>query len=207
MNLRHSYFNPLRPRQHGRHFPDAIFRCIFLNENIWVAINISLSVVPKGPIDNIPALVQIMAWRRSGDKPLSQPMMVSLLTHICVTRSQWVNTLRPGSAYKRPRTGSDWLRLWLGTEQAPSHHLKPGWRFVNWALRNQLLWNVTKNSNSFYSRNASEKVVCKKATICTVFTLLKVNPVVRQDIPGRLVLVPMSPWGPGLYFTNCVWAH
>ena len=39
---------------------------------------------------NIPALVQIMAWRRPGDKPLSEPMMVSLLTHICVTRPQWV---------------------------------------------------------------------------------------------------------------------
>ena len=32
-----------------------------------------------------------MAWRRPGDKPLSEPMMASLLTHICVTRPQWVN--------------------------------------------------------------------------------------------------------------------
>ena len=31
-----------------------------------------------------------MAWRRLGDKPLSEPMMVKLLTHICVTRPQWV---------------------------------------------------------------------------------------------------------------------
>ena len=31
-----------------------------------------------------------MAWRRPGDKPLSEPIMVSLLTHICVTRPQWV---------------------------------------------------------------------------------------------------------------------
>ena len=83
-------FNTLWPRQHGRHFPDDISRCIFLTENIWIAINISLSFVPKGPIDNIPALVQVMAWRRSGDKPLSEPMMVSLLTHICATRPQWV---------------------------------------------------------------------------------------------------------------------
>ena len=37
------------------------------------------------------ALVQIMVWRRRGDKPLSEPMMVSSLTHICVTRPQWVN--------------------------------------------------------------------------------------------------------------------
>ena len=44
----------------------------------------------QGPINNIPALVQIMAWRRPGDKPLSGPMMVRLPTHICVTRPQWV---------------------------------------------------------------------------------------------------------------------
>ena len=37
----------------------------------------------------------IMAWRRSGNKPLSETMMVILLTHICVTRPQRVNTLRP----------------------------------------------------------------------------------------------------------------
>ena len=43
-----------------------------------------------------PALVQIMAWRRPGDKPLSGPMMVRLPTHICVTRPQWVNSFTPG---------------------------------------------------------------------------------------------------------------
>ena len=42
-------------------------------------------------IHNIPSLVQIMAWRQPGDRPLSEPMMVSSLTHICVTRPQWVN--------------------------------------------------------------------------------------------------------------------
>ena len=83
-------FNSLRPRQNGRHFADDIFKCIFLNDNIWIPINISLKFVPKGPINNIPALVQIMAWRRPGDKPLSKPMMVSLTTHIGVTRPQWV---------------------------------------------------------------------------------------------------------------------
>ena len=52
---------------------------------------ISLKFVSLCPIDNIPALVQIMAWRRPGNKPLSEPMMASLLMHICVTRPQWVN--------------------------------------------------------------------------------------------------------------------
>ena len=76
----------------GRQFADNTFKCIFLNENVTISIKISLKFVAKGPINNIPALVQIMAWRRPGDKPLSEPMMVSLPTHICVTRPQWVNT-------------------------------------------------------------------------------------------------------------------
>ena len=49
----------------------------------------SLKFVSKGPVNNIPALIQIMAWRRPGDKPLSEPMMVSLLTHISVTRTHY----------------------------------------------------------------------------------------------------------------------
>ena len=84
--------NTLRPRQNERHLPDDIFKCIFLNENVSILIKISQKFVPKGPINNIPALVQIMAWRRSGDKPLSEPMVVSLLMHICFTRPQWVNS-------------------------------------------------------------------------------------------------------------------
>ena len=86
-------FNTLRPRQNGRHFTDDIFNDIFLNENVWIPTKFSLKFVPKGPINNIPALVQIMAWHRPGDKPLSEPMMVSLLTHICVTRPQWVKII------------------------------------------------------------------------------------------------------------------
>ena len=84
-------FNTLGPRQNGHHSADDILKCIFLNENVWIAIKISLKFVPMGPIDNISALVQIMAWRRTGDKPLSEPMTVRLLMHICVTQSQGVN--------------------------------------------------------------------------------------------------------------------
>ena len=80
--------NTLRPRQNGRHFADDTFKRIFLNENVGISIKISLKFVPKGPINNIPALVQIMGWRRPGDKPLTEPMVVILLTHICVTRPQ-----------------------------------------------------------------------------------------------------------------------
>ena len=85
------WINTLRLRQHGHHFPDDIFECIFVNENVWISIKFSLNIVPDGLINNIPALVQIMAWWRLGDKPLPEPMKVFLLTHICVTRPQWVN--------------------------------------------------------------------------------------------------------------------
>ena len=83
--------NTLRPGQNGRHFADDIFKCVLLNENVWITINKSLKFVPKGPINNIPELFQIMASHRPGDKPLSEPMLVSLPTHICVTRPQWVH--------------------------------------------------------------------------------------------------------------------
>ena len=56
-------------------------------------LKISLKFVPKGPIDNIPALVQIMAWCCPGDKSLSEPMMGSLPAHIGVNRPQWSNVL------------------------------------------------------------------------------------------------------------------
>ena len=67
--------NTLRLRLNGQNFAD-VFKHIFLNENCYILIKISLKFVLKGPIDNIPALVQIMAWRQPGDKPLFESMMV-----------------------------------------------------------------------------------------------------------------------------------
>ena len=76
-------------------FQTTFSNALFLNENEWISIKISLKFVPKGQINNIPSWFQIMAWRRPGDKPLSEAMMVSLLAHICVTRSQWILTAWP----------------------------------------------------------------------------------------------------------------
>ena len=55
------HLNTLRPRQNGRHFTDDIFKYIFLNENVSILTKVSLEFVPKGPINNTLALVQIMA--------------------------------------------------------------------------------------------------------------------------------------------------
>ena len=76
--LSHPLTHTLRPRKNRCYFTDDIFnfKCIFfifLIENVWIPIKISLKIVPKGPIINIPTLDQIMAWRCPGDKPLSEP--------------------------------------------------------------------------------------------------------------------------------------
>ena len=65
------HVNILRPKQNGCKVPDDIFKYLFVNENIQNSFEIWLKFVPRGPINNIPALVQIMAWCRLGDKPLS----------------------------------------------------------------------------------------------------------------------------------------
>ena len=116
------HLNTLRPRRNGHHFADDIFKRIFFNENVWISINFSLKFVPRCPINNIPALVQIMAWRRPDDKPLSEPMMVSLPTHICVTRPQWV---------KSPTT---WLYIQelAQTSNKENVQVPHYWSFVNY---------------------------------------------------------------------------
>ena len=68
-------FVTLRPTQNGWNFVDNIFKCIFFNENVWISIKISPKFIPKGPVHNIAALVQIMAWHCTGDKPLSESMV------------------------------------------------------------------------------------------------------------------------------------
>ena len=132
----------LRPRQDGRHFPDDNFKRIFFNENVWIPIKISLKFVHKCQINNIPALFQIMAWRRLGDKPLSGSMMVRLSTHICVTRPQWVLTY----------TNLDWIWImlihicmWYAVVEFCEHKLKKrsfeAYLFEAWKMLLNFIFN------------------------------------------------------------------
>ena len=66
------------PMPNGRALADDIFKRIFLNVNIRVVIHFFVKFVPKGLIDNIPALVYMMAWCRIGDQPLSEQMLTRL---------------------------------------------------------------------------------------------------------------------------------
>ena len=70
-----------------------------MNGRFCISIRISLKFIPKGPIDNTSALVQVKAWHRTGDKPLPEPMLPSSLMHICGSRGKCVS-----------KTGPSWLR-------------------------------------------------------------------------------------------------
>ena len=120
--------NTLRLRQNGPHFAEDIFKCIFLNENVWIPIKISLKFVSKCPFNSIPALFQIMAWCLPGDKPLSEPMRVNLLTHMCITWPQWVKickiVMRPAYLYDGiAHTGKTASLYWGGPQTAKTNRL------------------------------------------------------------------------------------
>ena len=65
----------LPPNKMAAILADDIFKRIFLNENVWISIQIALNFFPYGPIDTKSTLVQVMAWRQTGDKPLPETMM------------------------------------------------------------------------------------------------------------------------------------
>ena len=108
--------NKLRPRQNGHHSADDIFKGIFLNWNVLILIKISLKFVPKCPINNIAALVQIMAWCWPGEKPLFKPMLTHLTdAYICGTRERWVKPIYSFSSnyWELKRY---WTNSWLTSE-------------------------------------------------------------------------------------------
>ena len=77
-------------KRNGRRFAD-ILKSISSCENCSILIKISHQFLPMGLINNMASLVQMMAWCRTGEKPISEPVMAYLLTHICGTRPWWVN--------------------------------------------------------------------------------------------------------------------
>ena len=96
----HVQFNSSPPRQFGGKIADDIFKRIFVNENDWMSIKISLKFIHEGPIDNKSVLVQVMAWRRQATSHYLNQCWPSFLTHICGTRGRWVNH---GDAMPRKR--------------------------------------------------------------------------------------------------------
>ena len=143
--LCHYLDNLLRQRRNRCHFAD-IFKCIFLNENVWISIDVPLKFVPKGPINNIPALVQIMAWHRLGDKPLSQCIRKTFMVHQTIVRWALYILLKFMKALIRH------LALAVGNVRrfswtllsATSHYLNQWWLFY-WHIYASLSLNEITN--------------------------------------------------------------
>ena len=127
-----------------------------------------------------------MAWRRPGDKPLSEPMMLSLLTHICVTRPQWVNLVRYGSKTSYHIVWNEALsevnlhrlisaaigRWWPLTQ--PNYHFSPGGKSCALASLN-IIPKFPKEKYKFLSEFSSKSntFVC---SICMIAKGYKVFP-------------------------------
>ena len=126
--------NTLKPIQDHRHFPKDILKCIFLNENVWISLKISLQFVR---INNTRALAEIMAWCRPGHKSLSGRPIASLLTHTCDTWPHWVNHYHYWYCFECfPLTNPLILQIFSSTraimihflsQQSPSFLLKFWW--------------------------------------------------------------------------------
>ena len=78
--------NMYRPEQTGRPFGNDIVKPIFMNPHHYVLIKISQKFVPGCPVENKPALVQVIAWRQPGDEPLPEPILMadwSIYIYMC----------------------------------------------------------------------------------------------------------------------------
>ena len=130
--------NTLRLRRNGHRFPDDIFKHILLNENVWISIKISLKFVPKGPINNIPAFVPIMAWRRTGDKPLSEVMTAwfidAYMHHLAsMSLKHWHHILNHNIQCKTKMENENHYSLWYSTD-SPMDQMRNC--FINWIMQN-----------------------------------------------------------------------
>ena len=178
----------------GRDNSVAILKCIILNEKVRSSLKNSLRFVPKVQINNIPTLVQTMSWSWQGDKPLSVPMMVSLLAHICVTRHQWINpefalpdfgyyhivsclnSLWPSDAIWRHRSELTLARIMSCCLTSSNHYLNKSCFIIESVLWHSTGRNFTRTVHDLYRSMRSE------------ITLTTLSP----HLPGANELSPQS---------------
>ena len=124
-----------RLRRNGWHFPDDILKWIFLNWNIRISIEISLNFVPRGLNDNIPPLVQVMAWRQLGDWQLSELRMVRSLTHLHMSLrlNELIGTHMSPRGIQSETGPLPWASAhWLVQCTLECHWNATGWPSVHW---------------------------------------------------------------------------
>ena len=96
-----------------------------------------------------------MAWCRPVDKPLSEPTMVNLLTHICVTRPQWINSSWPSDVTWYLWAGPSLFQIMAAASSAPNHYLNQCCRLMNQTRRNKIHWNYNHNIRISFQENAN----------------------------------------------------
>ena len=99
---------------------DDIFKRIFLNENVSILVQISLKFVPKGPIDNKSALVQVMAWRRQATSHYLSQWWTSSPTHIYGTRGNELNYFSVLITHSKAQIRTS-ITLWNHNRDSISH--------------------------------------------------------------------------------------
>ena len=140
--------NTFRLTQNGCHFADNIFKWTLLNVNALFWFKFQWNSFAKGLDGNKRSLVQIMAWRRAGNNPLSEPVM-ALFTDAYVTRPWWVNTLK-------------WLAIFLKISLILKNH---NGEFESWVKEKCVLCiagtvelHITHEYMSWQSNETWEKV-------------------------------------------------
>ena len=137
--------NTLMPRQNCSEFADDIFKRIFLEWKCLVSIKISLKFIPKGPTDNMAALVQIMAWCLTGDKPLSEQIYGDLF-YWRIYASRGLNVFLHGT-----RTIADKLCQYHASWYPASPSIdRQDINVDMWQICNVLLFSRKVNFNKLY---------------------------------------------------------
>ena len=108
------------------------FQIHFCEWKIWILIEISLKFVPKGTIDNMQALVQVMAWHRTGDKPLLEPMVTQFndtyMRHLLSVSSFFIEVCT---------SGCDWWEVLIGLDNGLALNR---WQAIIWVNGNPVQW-------------------------------------------------------------------
>ena len=94
-----SWINTFGWRKSWHQSADEILKCFFINEKYHIFIQISLRFIPKGPINNMPSMVQIMPWRHSDDNQLSDDSVVYWYIYIWNTQPWRIHTLWTDDAH------------------------------------------------------------------------------------------------------------
>ena len=131
------HLNTLRPRQNG-----CIFHKTFSIAFSWMKMyefQLKCDCILFLRV-HLTILVQIMGWHQQGDKPLSEPIMINLLTYKCVTRPQWVNSLGPSDTIWRWRSWSTLYQIMTCCLTAPSHYLNQCWLIIS-----KVLWHSSES--------------------------------------------------------------